>query len=605
MDENLNCKLHLHFQVPEDSNSIWPYREIGRPTRLLTDLTNNCVECNVTSLDLSHLDRIQNSRRQKENCISFEKTGRVGGNDNEDGTENGIPCSHCKPNIGILTRGGEDSKIHVQCLSPLQENIQKGNDKQHQISNTVESKHDKDAIMGLTYCPNFRIIKSLQASFGKLCQIGNMESVMWENKLCRLVLPHPNPAQEVGPTSYDQELVSIISNCGKNDISSQGCSDSLMVVETFVREQDLIGEVDYGMVFMDCYGRLFHWEDACQILWPRESDDGLPWFVDDDGNIQIIIDHFTEKPNMKFTDEAEDEEQDDEVLEESDQNNVLEVLPPKESTTPISLAHISNSSNDFKKASLSNLLEAEDNYYKMILEDCVKNCAYFDSIPQSVKEMNEKMPDDSDDDGYSRCNEYSECDRALASKIADHKSALLILHTCPLIKNLSTTNDYDDLDDLIYYDDDGGGGGREKSKIMKPCKPFLINYRNITYNILKYFKDDMVENKEISELEQCSEYTNNILTSPIKNTVQKKCTQESTAKKSSSKKKKDDVSTMLKKLIKELLTNTLDIGKVLKEINALDTSSNTGTYSKDGKKVLVEEEVRKQIPETKFSDEVL
>ncbi|GBC51623.1 uncharacterized protein OCT59_019574 [Rhizophagus irregularis] len=431
MDENLNNGLHLRFQVPEDSNSVWPYREIGGPTRLSTDLTNNCVGCSVTSLDLPHSDRIQDNRGRRENRISFEKTGRVGGNDNEDGTENGIPRSHCKPNMGILTRGGEDSEVHVRCLSPLRESTQKGDDRQHQISNTVESECDECATMGLTYCPNSGTIKSLQASFGKLCRIGNMGSVMRGNELCHFVLPHPNPAQEVGPTSYDQEPVSIMSNCGKNDVSPQGCSDSLMVVETFVREQDrrrmaltfgydlpfgsrdpkrlfeltdymeriaefgfnhiiVIGEVDYGMVFMDCYGRLFHWEDACQILWPRKSDDCLSWFVDDDGN---------------------DEEQDDEVPEGSDQNNVLEVLPPKESTTPIPLAHISNSSDDSKEAGPSNSLEAEDDYYKMILEDCAKDCAYFDSIPQSVKETNEGMPDDSDDDGYGGCNEYGERNR--------------------------------------------------------------------------------------------------------------------------------------------------------------------------------------------------
>ncbi|PKY62351.1 hypothetical protein RhiirA4_488683 [Rhizophagus irregularis] len=69
--------------------------------------------------------------------------------------------------------------------------------------------------------------------------------------------------------------------------------------------------------------------------------------------------------------------------------------------------------------------------------------------------------------------------------------------------NLSTTNDYNDLGDLIYYDDDdggGGGSGREKSKITKPYKPSLINHRNIAYNILKYLENDMVENKEILEL---------------------------------------------------------------------------------------------------------
>jgi hypothetical protein len=128
-----------------------------------------------------------------------------------------------------------------------------------------------------------------------------------------------------------------------------------------------------------------------------------------DPQIQTIIDHFTEKPNMEFTDEAEDEEQDDEVPEGSDQNNVLEVLPPKESTTPIPLAYISNSSDDFKEASQSNSLEAEDDYYKILLEDCVKDYVYFDSTSQSVKETNES--DDDGYDGYSKYNEYGECDR--------------------------------------------------------------------------------------------------------------------------------------------------------------------------------------------------
>ena len=62
--------------------------------------------------------------------------------------------------------------------------------------------------------------------------------------------------------------------------------------------------------------------------------------------IQRVIDHFTKNPNMEFTDDSEDEEQDNEVLEEPDQINVLEVLPPKESTAPIPLAHIPNSSDD-------------------------------------------------------------------------------------------------------------------------------------------------------------------------------------------------------------------------------------------------------------------
>jgi len=105
---------------------------------------------------------------------------------------------------------------------------------------------------------------------------------------------------------------------------------------------------------------------------------------------------------------------------------------------------------------------------------------------------------------------------------------------------------------------------------------------------------------------------------------------------------------MLRKLIKELLTNISDSGEVLEEMNALDASSNTRKFlylsdmidqaetknedatrnvinryfdfgealylrykelkpscGKDGANALVKEEVRKQIPETKFSDDAL
>jgi hypothetical protein len=137
-------------------------------------------------------------------------------------------------------------------------------------------------------------------------------------------------------------------------------------------------------------------------------------------------------------------------------------------------------------------------------------------------------------------------------------------------------------------------------------------------------------------------------------TTQKKRTRKSTTERSSSKKKKttnkDDVSTMVKTLIEELLTNNPNSDEVLEETNA---SSNTDEHSrmkflylsdmidqaetknrdatqnvinryfdfgealylrykelkpsggKDGAKALVKEEVRKQIPETKFSDDAL
>ncbi|PKB93345.1 hypothetical protein RhiirA5_441550, partial [Rhizophagus irregularis] len=66
--------------------------------------------------------------------------------------------------------------------------------------------------------------------------------------------------------------------------------------------------------------------------------------------IQRVIDHFTKNSNMEFTNNSdEDIEQDNEVLEKSNQINVLEVLPSKKSTAPIPLVHVSNTSNNSKK----------------------------------------------------------------------------------------------------------------------------------------------------------------------------------------------------------------------------------------------------------------
>ncbi|CAB5166577.1 unnamed protein product [Rhizophagus irregularis] len=100
-------------------------------------------------------------------------------------------------------------------------------------------------------------------------------------------------------------------------------------------------------------------------------------------------DHFTEKPNMEFIDDTEDVEQDNEVLEEPDQNNVLEILPPKESTAP-------QSTNE---EVVSQSVETDDD----------SNCSH-------DNDSEEEMPDESDDDGYDGYggyNEYGERDRAL------------------------------------------------------------------------------------------------------------------------------------------------------------------------------------------------
>jgi hypothetical protein len=57
---------------------------------------------------------------------------------------------------------------------------------------------------------------------------------------------------------------------------------------------------------------------------------------------------------------------------------------------------------------------------------------------------------------------------------------------------------------------------RKKGKTPKSDKTSLDNYMKLAYNILKNHEDDIVRDKEIPKLDQCSECNNEVLTHPPK-----------------------------------------------------------------------------------------
>ncbi|CAB4390704.1 unnamed protein product [Rhizophagus irregularis] len=57
---------------------------------------------------------------------------------------------------------------------------------------------------------------------------------------------------------------------------------------------------------------------------------------------------------------------------------------------------------------------------------------------------------------------------------------------------------------------------RKTGKTPKSDNLSLVNHRKLAYNILKNLKDDILGDKEILELDKCSECNNEILTIPPK-----------------------------------------------------------------------------------------
>ena len=52
---------------------------------------------------------------------------------------------------------------------------------------------------------------------------------------------------------------------------------------------------------------------------------------------------------------------------------------------------------------------------------------------------------------------------------------------------------------------------RKKGKTSESINPSLDNHMKLAYNILKNLKDDIIVDKEIPELDQCSECNNETL----------------------------------------------------------------------------------------------
>ncbi|CAB5366016.1 unnamed protein product [Rhizophagus irregularis] len=275
MDENVNCRFHLPFQVSKNSNSKWPYREIGGPFRLSNDFSYNRLGRHIASLDLSHSKNFRDINRQRENYVSFEKSGTASKDHNDDRTNGNAPLSNCESNMRMLSRKGKDNEIYVQCFNLLQISTNtEENENQQCLGNKIKKGKDANIAVGFRNCPNSGRINELQSFFGELRRVGIMGSVTWRNELpreaCHLVHAYPCPVK-------NQVSMCLASESVENDVLQQDCKNILMVVETFSNKQ-------VCRRVASSYGYKLP-ADSCD---PRELEADIrnnkfAWFVENDG----------------------------------------------------------------------------------------------------------------------------------------------------------------------------------------------------------------------------------------------------------------------------------------------------------------------------------
>jgi len=212
-----------------------------------------------------------------------------------------------------------------------------------QADNKLEStKNTSIAVVSFERCPNRRIIQEIEPPLGELFRVGSLvgsgkstwttEKSTWTTEdptsPCCRVLPNRTHTQK---NKSDIPMCNVSEDNGPYE-SSKACNNSHMLVEKIKNEYDrhrvaasvshdilseskesdltdliidmefikrygfnhiiIVGQLDYGILFLDCYGRMFYWDYMDFLLWPLgnylEHDLDKPrvaWGVEFDGTI--------------------------------------------------------------------------------------------------------------------------------------------------------------------------------------------------------------------------------------------------------------------------------------------------------------------------------
>ncbi|GBC07465.1 hypothetical protein RclHR1_07490010 [Rhizophagus clarus] len=304
MDET---EFHRSLQETTNLYSVWRRGEANRATPLSANSNSNCLGCSSPTLDDLHNEYgvYQENGASRPERISFRNANYLERKNYDDGNECvGSPnSSKCNS-----VRGKREDQIYVRGISSEQsrnnvDNKDDGVREQSQNSRFESTSFSDIRMVSFECCPN----RSSQLPLGKLRRAGILSGNAWTKEEpktpCRLVVPNFKSGQERVPRTMFH-----VPSSEKQDESREGCdipTNRLMVVDMIANKKDrkraanylncdleggdpstcicymkfikqygfdhiiIIGERYAGLLFLDCYGRVFEWDNSmCGILWP-------------------------------------------------------------------------------------------------------------------------------------------------------------------------------------------------------------------------------------------------------------------------------------------------------------------------------------------------
>ncbi|RIA81906.1 hypothetical protein C1645_744178 [Glomus cerebriforme] len=268
--------------------------------------------------------------------ISHTEAGRFKETDHEGETKKEIPLTYIKHYIHDTRQQSED--IHgrrLDCLNTSKTVNANGFDVERDTKGDCRIESEKyEDIQRSEYCPNRTRFAGMHLALGQLLRIGAVGSstgTKWAP--CKFVFPHfhvgssgshepmhkmPEGGRldescrsrnsspmviEVIANEYERNLFASYVNHGYCEVSNLNCIKPGSNLDFYVNTVQefgfshiiLIGKRDFGIIFLDCYGRIFILDMMTNVLWPLgdtfEESVSKPWTgkvawdVDEDGTV--------------------------------------------------------------------------------------------------------------------------------------------------------------------------------------------------------------------------------------------------------------------------------------------------------------------------------
>ncbi|CAG8557603.1 10181_t:CDS:2, partial [Gigaspora rosea] len=263
MGEKTYNGIHSPLQTSGNSNSVWRNGKDDNTVSISSDLGDYSMGC----------QNVETSCRQ----------------DHRNGGELACSPNHSKPHIF-------DERTDIR---------------NEQTSSNDKSENDANIVFE---CSNHEKIKELQSSLGKLFRDSTLVCSTWTKKTagtpCHLVLPNDELKNKEDSSSVESDSCRMATSLCLDLQTEDPEENTKMELQCYVMDVKqfgfnhiiIIGKRYCGMLFMDCFGRVFDWDSDGHALWSlgdyfdiiskeeseKNYDDRTAWDVLRDGTVFVL-----------------------------------------------------------------------------------------------------------------------------------------------------------------------------------------------------------------------------------------------------------------------------------------------------------------------------